>query len=210
MPTTNEDYYQLLGVDKSADERALRQAYRKLAVKFHPDKNPDNPEAAEKFKKISHAYEVLSDPQKRDIYDKYGEEGLQGGGGMPTSADSIFEAFFPGFSRGGGSRGPRTGEDIVFRLAVDLKSLYNGAIKKLKVSRTVLCSTCDGYARRLVAGGRVGAGAGAGAGVCDAVPGWPQKQASADRSLFSLLFFAVPEAPEPEQRRNAKAVAVAA
>lgn len=143
MPATT-DYYELLGVARDCDERALKSAYRKLAVKFHPDKNPDNPEAADKFKSISHAYEVLSDPEKRSIYDKYGEEGLQGNAGSSMDPSSIFEAFFPGFGRGGGSSRPRTGEDIAFRLTVDLKHLYNGTVKKLKVSRTVLCGGCDG------------------------------------------------------------------
>jgi DnaJ homolog subfamily A member 2 len=144
MPSNHTEYYELLGVPTDCDERALKTAYRKLAVKYHPDKNPNNPEANEKFKNISHAYEVLSDPQKREIYDKYGEEGLQGGAGGPSmDASSIFEAFFPGFARGGGQR-HRTGEDIAFRLAVDLKHLYNGTVKKLKVSRTILCSSCDG------------------------------------------------------------------
>lgn len=143
MPANNE-YYELLGVPRDADERTLKTAYRKLAVKYHPDKNPDNPEAEKKFKDISHAYEILSDPHKREIYDKYGEEGLQQGGGPSMGAESIFEAFFPGFRGGGGGNRHRTGEDIMFRLAVDLKHLYNGTIKKLKVSRTVLCTSCEG------------------------------------------------------------------
>jgi len=139
-----QDYYELLGVPRDADEKAIRAAYRKLAIKYHPDKNAGNPEAEKMFKGVSHAYEVLSDAQKREIYDKYGEEGLQGNAGGPSmGAESIFEAFFPGFARGGGNR-HRTGEDIMFRLAVDLKHLYNGTVKKLKVSRTVLCPSCDG------------------------------------------------------------------
>merc|ERR1712159_552034 len=99
----------------------------KLAVKFHPDKNPGDEEAANKFKEISHAYDVLSDKEKRSTYDRYGEEGLQGGGGGFHGAESIFEQFFPGFRSGGG---PRTGEDIEFSLGVDLKFFYTGCTKK--------------------------------------------------------------------------------
>ena len=74
------DYYELLGVDRSADTAEIKKAYRKLAIKYHPDRNPDNPEAAEKFKEISKAYEVLSDDQKRPLYDQYGEDAFKAGG----------------------------------------------------------------------------------------------------------------------------------
>eukprot|EP01094_Clydonella_sp_ATCC50884_P019653 TRINITY_DN38_c0_g1_i1.p1 TRINITY_DN38_c0_g1~~TRINITY_DN38_c0_g1_i1.p1 ORF type:complete len:403 (+),score=168.05 TRINITY_DN38_c0_g1_i1:99-1307(+) len=135
-----KDLYEVLGVPRDADERALKKAYRKLAVKYHPDKNPGNEEASNKFKDISHAYDILSDKEKREIYDRYGEEGLQGGAGA-HSADSIFEAMFPGFHSSGG---PRTGEDIEFQLGVDLKFFYTGTTKKLRVNRTVTCDTCAG------------------------------------------------------------------
>eukprot|EP00451_Oxyrrhis_marina_P028781 CAMPEP_0204359662 /NCGR_PEP_ID=MMETSP0469-20131031/37433_1 /ASSEMBLY_ACC=CAM_ASM_000384 /TAXON_ID=2969 /ORGANISM="Oxyrrhis marina" /LENGTH=98 /DNA_ID=CAMNT_0051347743 /DNA_START=47 /DNA_END=340 /DNA_ORIENTATION=+ len=96
------DYYDLLGVPKDADEDTLKKAYRKMAIKWHPDKNPENKEAAtEKFKKIAEAYEVLRDPQKRQIYDQYGEAGLSntgGGGGGHGHIDphDLFAAFFGG------------------------------------------------------------------------------------------------------------------
>jgi len=142
-----------LGVSREASVTELKKAYRKLAIKLHPDKNPGNPEAVEKFKEISHAYDVLSDPEKKRIYDKYGEEGLQGAGG--ASAESIFEQVFGGggmfgdmfgFGGGGGGRrrGPRKGEDIAFRLGVPLKDLYNGNVKKLKINKNVICDECDG------------------------------------------------------------------
>ncbi|KAK5707224.1 Type I HSP40 co-chaperone [Elasticomyces elasticus] len=96
-------FYDLLGVPDSASEAQLKSAYKKGALKYHPDKNADNPEAAEKFKELSHAYEILSDPQQRSVYDQLGEEGLEGagaGGGM--GAEDLFAQFFGG---GGGPFG---------------------------------------------------------------------------------------------------------
>ena len=104
-------FYDILGVSPLAQDTELKKAYRKAALKYHPDKNP-SPEAAEKFKEISHAYEVLSDDQKREVYDTYGEEGLTGGGpgGMGgMGAEDIFSQFFGGRvggMGGGASRGP--------------------------------------------------------------------------------------------------------
>ena len=74
------DYYEILGVEHTAEEIEIKRSYRKLAIKYHPDKNPDNPEAAEHFKEISQAYEILSDPQKRELYDRYGEDAFRNGG----------------------------------------------------------------------------------------------------------------------------------
>lgn len=148
MSVNNTKYYEVLGVEKTASEQDIKKAYRKLAVKLHPDKNPGNPEAAEKFKEISAAYEVLTDPEKRQLYDKYGEEGLQGRGGFhdPTS---IFESFFGGgfadLFGGGGRRGaPRRGEDLKYSLGVTLRELYNGKTAKLKVTKNVICLECMG------------------------------------------------------------------
>jgi DnaJ family protein A protein 2 len=144
------DFYAILGVEKTASLDDIKRNYKKLAMKYHPDKNPGNPEAAEKFKEISAAYEVLSDPQKKEIYDRYGEEGLQGGGFQASNAQSIFEQFFGGgifgdmFGGGGRRQGPRKGEDLVYTLGVTLESLYNGKTSKLKVSKNAVCSTCDG------------------------------------------------------------------
>jgi len=146
MSVNNTKYYEVLGVDKNANEQEIKKAYRKLAVKFHPDKNPNNPEAAEKFKEISAAYEVLTDPEKRQLYDKYGEEGLQGRGGFhdPTS---IFESLFGGgfadlFGGGGRRGGPRRGDDLKYSLGVTLRELYNGKTAKLKVTKNVICLEC--------------------------------------------------------------------
>ncbi|KAF6275930.1 DnaJ heat shock protein family (Hsp40) member B6 [Rhinolophus ferrumequinum] len=97
------DYYEVLGVQRHASAEDIKKAYRKLALKWHPDKNPENKEEAErKFKQVAEAYEVLSDAKKRDIYDKYGKEGLNGGGGGGTHFDGPFEFGFTGFPSFGG------------------------------------------------------------------------------------------------------------
>lgn len=132
-------------VDKSADAKEIKKAYRKLAVKHHPDKGGDE----HKFKEISAAYEVLSDPDKRAKYDKYGLEGLESeGGGGGRAAEDIFSMFFGG----GGSRrsGPRKGESINHPIKVSLEDLYNGKSVKLAIQRQIidgeatLCDSCDG------------------------------------------------------------------
>ncbi len=139
-------YYDLLEVQPDCNENDLKKAYRKLALQLHPDKNPN---AGDRFKEVSHAYEVLSDSQKREIYDRYGEEGLNGDAGGPNmSAQDIFEHFFGGSFFGGGgsgrSSGPRKGKDVVHPLKVSLEDLYNGKTSKLALKKTVLCPKCDG------------------------------------------------------------------
>ncbi|XP_074268109.1 dnaJ protein homolog ANJ1-like [Silene latifolia] len=143
----NTKYYQVLGVQQNATPDELKKAYRKAAIKNHPDKGGD----PEKFKELAHAYEVLSDPDKRKIYDEYGEdalkEGMGGGGGMHDPFD-IFSSFFGGspFGGGGSSRGrrQRRGEDVIHPLKVSLEDLYGGTTKKLSLSRNVICSKCSG------------------------------------------------------------------
>ncbi|XP_057539234.1 dnaJ protein homolog [Amaranthus tricolor] len=143
----NTRYYEILGVPKTASPEDLKKAYKKAAIKNHPDKGGD----PEKFKELAHAYEVLSDPEKREIYDQYGEdalkEGMGGGGGAHDPFD-IFSSFFGGnpFGGGGSSRGrrQRRGEDVVHPLKVSLEDLYNGTSKKLSLSRNVICSKCKG------------------------------------------------------------------
>ncbi|VDN84099.1 unnamed protein product [Brugia pahangi] len=141
-------YYDILGVSPTATENELKKAYRKLALKYHPDKNPNE---GERFKAISQAYEVLSDPKKRQVYDEGGEEGLSGagGGGNFHNPMDIFDMFFGGngmfFSHfRGGERGERKVRDMIHQLPVTLEQLYNGAVKKLKLSRNIVCPACGG------------------------------------------------------------------
>lgn len=140
-------YYDALGVSPDASESELKKAYRKLALKYHPDKNPN---AGEKFKEISHAYEVLSDAERRQVYDRFGEEGLQGGGmgADPMSAEDLFASFFGGsFFGSSGTRGssrPRRGKDMVHELGVSLADLYLGKSKKLAWQKNIICPSCEG------------------------------------------------------------------
>jgi len=149
MPKDSK-FYDLLGVARDANDTDIKKQYRKLAMQYHPDKNPGNPEAAEKFKEISTAYEILSDAEKRDVYDKYGEEGLREGGGPGFSADDIFSQFFGGGffgggqQRRGGGRQTRKGEDLVHPLKVSLEDLYKGKTTKLSLQKHVLCGDCAG------------------------------------------------------------------
>jgi molecular chaperone DnaJ len=155
------DYYEVLGVDKNADDSAIKKAYRKLAIKYHPDKNPDNKEAEEKFKEAAEAYEILSDAQKRARYDRYGHAGVGGntgggfgGGGM--TMDDIFQQFgdifgdsgggFDFFGRGGGGargRGQK-GENLRIKVSLTLEEIASGVKKKIKVKKHVSCDTCGG------------------------------------------------------------------
>ncbi|KAI5285988.1 Type I HSP40 co-chaperone [Ascosphaera aggregata] len=144
--------YDTLGISPDATESQLRSAYKKGALKYHPDKNAHNPEAEEKFKSLSHAYEILSDPEKRQIYDQYGEEGLEGGaggaGGM--NAEDLFSQFFGGspFGNmfGGGMRdtGPKKARTIHHVHKVSLEDIYRGKTSKLALQKSVICPACNG------------------------------------------------------------------
>ncbi|KAG5376469.1 hypothetical protein IGI04_041065 [Brassica rapa subsp. trilocularis] len=145
----NTKFYEILGVPKTASPEDLKKAYKKAAIKNHPDKGGD----PEKFKELAQAYEVLSDPEKREIYDQYGEDALKegmGGGGGGHDPFDIFSSFFGGGGGspfgGGSSRGrrQRRGEDVVHPLKVSLEDLYLGTTKKLSLSRNALCSKCNG------------------------------------------------------------------
>mgnify|MGYP001212942358 CR=1 FL=1 len=160
------DYYDVLGVAKGADDKELKKAYRKLAIKYHPDKNPDDKTAESKFKEAAEAYEVLNNPDKRARYDQYGHAGLEGsfgggfsGGGM--NMDDIFSQFgdiFGSAFGGGGfgsSRGGRRrsrGSNLRVRVKLSLEDIANGVEKKIKVRRLVIadgvtyktCSNCNG------------------------------------------------------------------
>ena len=152
------DYYEILGVNQSASVDELKKAYRKIAIKYHPDKNPDDPTAEEKFKEAAEAYEVLSNTEKRQRYDRFGHQGVNGGGfgGGGMSMDDIFSQFsdiFGGgspfesfFSGGAGSRSARRrkGSNLRIKLKLNLDEIANGAEKKIKVKRYTSCGTCGG------------------------------------------------------------------
>jgi molecular chaperone DnaJ len=157
------DYYEILGVSKSSSEDEIKKAYRKMAVKYHPDKNPDNKEAEEKFKEAAEAYEVLSNSKKKSQYDRFGHAGMGGaagggfgGGGMNMedifsqfgdifggADESPFGSFFNG-GRSGGGRRQRRGTDLRIKLKLNLEEIANGVEKKIKVKRHVACKSCAG------------------------------------------------------------------
>ncbi len=143
------DYYELLGVARDADQSALKKAYRKAALRSHPDRNPDDPDAEEKFKEMSEAYGVLSDPEKRSIYDRYGKEGLnsQGMGGGFGDLNDIFSHFgdlFGNFGFGGGSQRVRRGADLRLAMTLTLEECLSGLEREVRIPKTVSCVTCDG------------------------------------------------------------------
>jgi molecular chaperone DnaJ len=147
----SQDLYELLGVDRDADGDTIKKAYRRLARQLHPDVNPD-PDTQEKFKEVSLAYEVLSDPQKRAAYDRggdpFGGAGAGFGQGAGFSFTDIMDAFFGGGGAAGQGRGPRPrerrGQDALIRLEVELAEAAFGITRDLKVDTAVLCSTCHG------------------------------------------------------------------
>ncbi|WP_303923793.1 molecular chaperone DnaJ [Draconibacterium sediminis] len=159
------DYYEVLGVGKSASAEEIKKAYRKKAIQYHPDKNPDDKEAEEKFKEAAEAYEVLSNPEKKQRYDQFGHAGMSGaagGGGFSgggfSDIEDIFSAFgdifgghfggFGGFSGGSGrSRGGRRvsrGSDLRVKVRLNLQEIVNGVEKKIKVKKYVACQHCSG------------------------------------------------------------------
>ena len=156
------DYYEVLGVDKNASEDEIKKAYRKIAIKYHPDRNPDNKEAEEKFKEAAEAYDVLHDPQKRQQYDQFGfdgpagmGDGFGGFGGGGFSMDDIFSMFgdvfgghsgfggFGGFG-GGGGRAQHRGSDLRLKVRLSLQEVATGVTKKFKVRKDITCNHCHG------------------------------------------------------------------
>jgi len=138
------DYYAKLGVPKNASEDEIKKAYRKLAKQFHPDINPNS---GDRFKEINSAYEVLSDPQKREIYDTYGEEGLKNGGGGFSSFggfSDIFDMLNPEMRQHRKPKGPQKGESVKNIVPVTLEELYNGVERKIKITRSRNCKDCKG------------------------------------------------------------------
>src|SRR5881396_732081 len=160
MPTTKRDYYEVLGVARGAHEDEIKRSYRKLAVKFHPDKNPDDPHAEEKFKELGEAYDVLMDADKRAAYDRFGHaafsQGMGGrGGGFHDPFDifrevfgggaggGIFETFF-----GGGGRtdreGRQRGSDLRYDMQITLEEAAFGVEKEIEVRKLDACDKCKG------------------------------------------------------------------
>lgn len=136
----NTSFYVRLGIDSDSSPSVIKKAYYKLAKDCHPDKFPDDEIKLQQFQELSHAYEVLSDPEKRELYDQYGEEGLQRGGGA-SSFSSIFDILSGNNRR---SRGPRKGEPVGYGLPVTLKELYSGCVKEFSFTKRVLCEPCKG------------------------------------------------------------------
>lgn len=147
------DYYDVLGVERTASQDEIKSAYRKLAFKFHPDRNQDDPDAESKFKEAAESYEVLSKPEKRQTYDRFGHEGMGGNGfsGFSSNEDifgsfsDIFGEVF-GFSSGarGGANRPRAGSDLRYNLDISFREAAKGAEVEIQIPVEVECSTCDG------------------------------------------------------------------
>lgn len=157
------DYYEILGVDKNASQDEIKKAYRKKALKYHPDKNPDDPKAEQKFKEAAEAYSVLSDEDKRRRYDQFGHQGVRGGAGPDfqgfSNVEDIFDAFgdiFGGFGGFGDIFGGRRtssrrrsstiqrGSDLKIKLKLTLEEVAEGVSKRVKVRRMERCETCNG------------------------------------------------------------------
>ena len=152
MATGQRDYYEVLGVPRSADAQEMKKAYRKLAMEYHPDRNPSE-DAAAKFKEINQAYEVLSDEQKRQMYDRFGHAGVdgqQGGGfdgfhGFEGGFGDIFDAFFGGGQRGGRRRrGPARGADLRFNMRLTFEEAIFGVEREIEFQRQERCTRCAG------------------------------------------------------------------
>ncbi len=157
MPATR-DYYEVLGVERSSDADDIKRAYRRLAMKYHPDRNPDDKEAEQRFKECAEAYEVLSDESKKKIYDQYGHEGLRGRGAAGhdfnrMNVEDIFSMFNDIFSGGGGGfggggrtqrRGQARGYDLETEVTLDLKDVLNGCSRDVEFTRMDVCETCTG------------------------------------------------------------------
>ena len=165
---SKKDYYDILGVSKNSPADEIKKAYRKLAIKYHPDKNPDDKASEDKFKEAAEAYEVLSNPEKKQRYDQFGHAGAQGGfgggyGGGGMNMEDIFSQFGDVFGGGGGSGGSpfdsffggggqssrggrraQRGTNLRIKVKLTLEEIANGVEKKIKVNKQIVCNTCDG------------------------------------------------------------------
>lgn len=148
------DYYEVLGVSKDVSEAELKKAYRRLAMKFHPDRNPDDEKAIEKFKEAKEAFEILKNKEKRAAYDQFGHAGVSnqpgagfGGGGGADINDifgDVFGDIFGGGRRGGGSQRVYRGDDLQYNLDISLEEAVSGTSTEIKIPNTVSCEVCDG------------------------------------------------------------------
>lgn len=162
---SKRDYYEILGIDRNASEQEIKKAYRKMALKYHPDKNPGDSDAEAHFKEAAEAYEVLSNSEKKSRYDQFGHAGMKNGGGFGgggMSMDDIFSQFgdifggafggaFSGFGGGGRTQSRRRvnrGSNIRVKVALTLQEIANGVEKKIKVNKYVGCKSCDGTGAR--------------------------------------------------------------
>jgi len=149
---TKRDYYEVLGISRNADESEIKKAYRQLALQYHPDRNPGNKESEEKFKEASEAYEVLRDPEKRTLYDRYGHDGLRRTGfsgfagfeDIFTNFSDIFDDFFGFGTRTRRATGPRKGPDFRYNLTISFMDAALGKEMEIDVERPESCATCKG------------------------------------------------------------------
>ncbi|KZY38477.1 MULTISPECIES: molecular chaperone DnaJ [unclassified Oleiphilus] len=151
---SKRDYYEVLGIERSADAKEVKKAYRRLAMKYHPDRNPDDAQAEEKFKEATEAYEILSDEQKRGAYDQYGHAGVDpqaGGGGFSGGNGNFSDIFgdvfgdiFGGGGGGGGRQRSARGADLRYTLDLDLEDAVKGTTVKIRVPTHVTCKPCNG------------------------------------------------------------------
>lgn len=150
------DYYEVLGVSRGADDKEVKKAYRRVAMKYHPDRNPDDPDADEKFKEATEAYDVLTDPEKRAAYDQFGHAGVDaemgggaGGFGGGSFSDIFGDVFGDIFGGGGRARGgPQRGADLRYTLDISLEQAVRGTTVEIRVPTLVACSTCNGSGAR--------------------------------------------------------------
>jgi molecular chaperone DnaJ len=151
MHVEKRDYYEVLGVQRGCEVAEIKRSYRRLAMEYHPDRNPGDQHAEERFKELAEAYQVLSDPEKRELYDRYGhagprQAGFQGFSGIEDILSQFADFFGGGFGFGGGRRGPRVeaGEDVQEELTITLLEAAKGCQKPLELTRLVHCQTCGG------------------------------------------------------------------
>lgn len=156
----SNDYYRILGVARNAGPDEIKSAYRKLALKYHPDRNPGNKEAENTFKEINEAYEVLSTPEKRQVYDQFGAEGLKAGAGgrggfggfqgadLGDMFGDLFENLFQGQGGGRGKPRSRRGADLKEEVELTLEEAFTGVKRPMNISRTEVCQECDGTGAR--------------------------------------------------------------